>query len=149
MWYGIRQLTASVHFFQGNSNNLATIDLNSGYVGIDSFNFVWVGMFLTLNTFNGQILSYLMLIYHLTNGCQNEPKGKTFQLEQNRTLILQSLLKLLIVLVIAPLTFYIIIATLMRNHIFVWTVFSPKIIYDCFFLSLAMLQILTAYCVFN
>ncbi|XP_055624247.1 GPI ethanolamine phosphate transferase 2 [Toxorhynchites rutilus septentrionalis] len=137
------------YFYQGNSNNLATVDLNAGYVGLDSFDFVRVGMLLTLNTFNGQILSYLMLIYHLTKGCQNEPKSKGSKLEHNQTHILQSLLKWLNVQVIVPLIFYIVIATLMRNHIFVWTVFSPKIIYDCFFLSLTMLQMLAAYFMFN
>lgn len=52
-------------FYQGNSNNLASIDLNAGYVGLTQFNFYTVGSFLTLNVFNGQILSILMLIYQL------------------------------------------------------------------------------------
>lgn len=52
-------------FYQGNSNSLASIDLNAGYVGLTHFSFCIVGTFLTLNVFNGQILSVLMLIYQL------------------------------------------------------------------------------------
>ncbi|XP_058837934.1 GPI ethanolamine phosphate transferase 2 isoform X2 [Topomyia yanbarensis] len=47
------------YFYQGNSNNLATIDLNAGYVGLSSFNFIWVGLLLTLNTFNTAVNSPL------------------------------------------------------------------------------------------
>ncbi|XP_065074141.1 GPI ethanolamine phosphate transferase 2 [Ochlerotatus camptorhynchus] len=130
------------YFYQGNSNNLATVDLNAGYVGLSSFNFTRVGLFLTLNTFNGQILSYLMLVYHLMNGILREPTIKSIAVEQSRIIVKQSSLKLLSLLLMAPLTFYLIIVTLMRNHIFVWTVFSPKIIYDCFYTVLVLIQII-------
>lgn len=57
--------------FQGNSNSLATIDLNAGYVGLQHFSFVTVGLFLTLNTFNGQILSFIMLVINLQKENRN------------------------------------------------------------------------------
>lgn len=53
---------------QGNSNNLSTIDLNAGYIGLDHFNFLIVGLFVTINTYNGVILSFLVLIYNLYDG---------------------------------------------------------------------------------
>jgi ethanolamine phosphate transferase 2 subunit G len=53
------------YFYQGNSNSLASIDLNAGYVGLNSFNFTVVGVFLTLNTFSAQILCNLLLLFHL------------------------------------------------------------------------------------
>ncbi|XP_062544378.1 GPI ethanolamine phosphate transferase 2 isoform X2 [Armigeres subalbatus] len=130
------------YFYQGNSNNLATVDLNAGYVGLSSFNFTRVGLFLTLNTFNGQILSFLLLIYHLVNGVTHEPPLKSMQIEQSGTIVKQSLLKLLGLVLMVPLTFYTIVVALMRNHIFVWTVFSPKIIYDCFYTLLVFIQFL-------
>ncbi|XP_058461351.1 GPI ethanolamine phosphate transferase 2 isoform X2 [Malaya genurostris] len=134
------------YFYQGNSNNLATIDLNAGYVGLSSFNFTWVGLFLTLNTFNGQILSYLILLHCLMTGRHRE--NNTECSEQNRATVSQLLMKVLSLANILPFTFYIIIVTLMRNHIFVWTVFSPKVIYDCFYMGLIMLQLVTVYVVF-
>lgn len=53
------------YFYQGNSNSLASIDLNAGYIGLTQFNFVVVGIFLTINVFNGQIITFFILIYHL------------------------------------------------------------------------------------
>lgn len=53
------------YFYQGNSNSLATIDVNAGYVGLESFNLFTVGVFLTVNTFSGPILSLLALIHNI------------------------------------------------------------------------------------
>lgn len=57
---------------QGNSNSLASIDLNAGYVGLQNFNFVTVGIYLTLNTFNGLILTYLILLYNIYDVQSND-----------------------------------------------------------------------------
>lgn len=59
-------------FVQGNSNSLASIDLNAGYVGLQNFNFVTVGVYLTLNTFNGLILTYLILLYNIFDVQKND-----------------------------------------------------------------------------
>lgn len=136
------------YFYQGNSNSLATIDLNAGYVGLASFDFTRVGLFLTLNTFNGQILSFLLLVYHNMRGCVSDSVDKTSHVEQSKTLVSQTMLKVLSLVVIGPLTFYVIVVALMRNHIFVWTVFSPKIIYDCFYMGLTGVQIAIVYFTF-
>ncbi|KAL1404570.1 hypothetical protein pipiens_018814 [Culex pipiens pipiens] len=136
------------YFYQGNSNSLATIDLNAGYVGLASFDFTRVGLFLTLNTFNGQILSFLLLVYHNMRGCVSDSVDKTSHVEQSKTLVSQTMLKVLSLVVIGPMTFYVIVVALMRNHIFVWTVFSPKIIYDCFYMGLTGVQIAIVYFTF-
>lgn len=62
-------------FLQGNSNSLASIDLNAGYVGLQNFNFFTVGAYLTLNTFNGLILTYLILLYNVFD-VQNSDRSK-------------------------------------------------------------------------
>lgn len=138
------------YFYQGNSNNLATVDLNAGYVGLSSFNFVRVGLFLTLNTFNGQIISFLMLVYQLNDsGVKRKPIIMSTPIERRGPIVKQHLLKLLGLLYMAPLTFYIIVVAVMRNHIFVWTVFSPKIIYDCFYTVMVIVQFLVINCMFK
>ncbi|XP_058065637.1 GPI ethanolamine phosphate transferase 2-like [Anopheles bellator] len=58
-------LGKAFYFYQGNSNSLATIDVNAGYVGLEHFDMFRVGFFLTLQTFCGPIISFLMLIHHL------------------------------------------------------------------------------------
>ncbi|XP_055603359.1 GPI ethanolamine phosphate transferase 2 [Uranotaenia lowii] len=132
------------YFYQGNSNNLATIDLNAGYVGLNQFDMTRVGLFLTLNTFNGQILAFTMLVYHLLNDASDK-QNDTNSAQGDRSLTLRYFLKLQALFVMIPLTFYIIIVTLMRNHIFVWTVFSPKIIYEVFYVALTFLKLAIGY----
>lgn len=136
------------YFYQGNSNNLATVDLNAGYVGLSSFNFALVGLFLTLNTFNGQILSFLMLVYHLARGIAQNPIIKSAAIEKRAPIVKQYLVKVLGLLIMVPLTFYLLVVALMRNHIFVWTVFSPKIIYDCFYTVMFFIQFIVISCIF-
>ncbi|XP_055536895.1 GPI ethanolamine phosphate transferase 2 [Wyeomyia smithii] len=132
------------YFYQGNSNNLATIDLNAGYVGLSSFSFWRVGLLLLLNTYHGQILSFLMLLYHLENGHRHKFANKLIQDEQRKQTISNWFLKLYSIANIIPLTFYVIVVAFMRNHIFVWTVFSPKLIYECVHITLTMIEMLVA-----
>ncbi|XP_059613175.1 GPI ethanolamine phosphate transferase 2 [Phlebotomus argentipes] len=100
-------------FYQGNSNSLASIDLNAGYIGLKSFNMIIVGVFLTINTFGGPLLAVLLMLHHL---------------QSNHKIFLQTCGLFLIL----PLNFYMAIATGFRNHLFVWTVFSPKLLYEAF-----------------
>ncbi|XP_053685161.1 GPI ethanolamine phosphate transferase 2 [Sabethes cyaneus] len=131
------------YFYQGNSNNLATIDLNAGYVGLSSFSFYRVGFFLFFNTYHGQILSFIMLLYYLDNIHQHKFTNRIAQIEQSNKVITNWLLKLFNLANTTPLVFYVIVVAIMRNHIFVWTVFSPKLIYDCVYMTLTMIQLLT------
>uniref|UniRef100_A0A7G3ADG6 Putative glycosylphosphatidylinositol anchor synthesis protein n=1 Tax=Lutzomyia longipalpis TaxID=7200 RepID=A0A7G3ADG6_LUTLO len=111
-------------FYQGNSNSLASIDLNAGYVGLSSFNMPIVGLFITINTFSGPLLALLVMLYRLQSDQSNRKhQSKTFLQTCSLFLIL-------------PLTLYMAIATGFRNHLFVWTVFSPKLLYEAFNFSL-------------
>lgn len=120
---------------QGNSNSLATIDLNAGYIGLDSYHPVLVGAFLTLNTFSGPILTFLLALCHL----YEQLCGSNITVDQSkkiRSTIAVNLLRIQSVQLGLPLTVYLIVATLFRNHLFVWTVFSPKLIYELYSFAL-------------
>lgn len=52
-------------FYQGNSNSLASIDLNAGYVGVSSFNFAHVALFLTVNTYHSFFVGLTVLLYNV------------------------------------------------------------------------------------
>uniref|UniRef100_A0A6B2E8V2 Putative glycosylphosphatidylinositol anchor synthesis protein n=1 Tax=Phlebotomus kandelakii TaxID=1109342 RepID=A0A6B2E8V2_9DIPT len=106
-------------FYQGNSNSLASIDLNAGYVGLKSFNMTIVGLFLTLNTFSGPLLALLVMLHHLQGDQSDRKRSQTF-------------LQTSVIFLILPLSVYMAIATGFRNHLFVWTVFSPKLLYEAF-----------------
>lgn len=114
-------------FYQGNSNSLASIDLNAGYIGINHFNFVIVGALLTLNTFSGPILSFVAFIY--SSYC-----------EHNEQIHAKRIRTVCVLLIAFPFTLYAIFVLLLRQHIFIWSVFSPKLIYEFYHLCLMLVM---------
>lgn len=131
-------------FYQGNSNSLASIDINAGYIGLQSFDFVTVAILLTINTFSGPILSILLLAYNIYQ-CQSDAtkqSHKTYRNERRETAIdretceLNDVLPIIPILFAFPFVVYAICALAFRNHIFVWTVFSPKLLYEFYHLCL-------------
>ncbi|XP_034944555.1 GPI ethanolamine phosphate transferase 2 isoform X2 [Chelonus insularis] len=109
------------YFYQGNSNSLATVDISAGYVGLNSYNFYLVTLFLCINTFAAPILSYLMLLCHETSNREkysDKSKSKIHSINQIYTIF-----------IIFIIITYTIIISFQRYHLFVWTVFSPKLLY--------------------
>uniref|UniRef100_T1GVA5 GPI ethanolamine phosphate transferase 2 C-terminal domain-containing protein n=1 Tax=Megaselia scalaris TaxID=36166 RepID=T1GVA5_MEGSC len=94
-------------FYQGNSNNFATIDVNAGFVGVEQFNLILAGLFTIINTFSSQIISILVIFEELS--------------KQHKDQFLKSSFKIQSILVSAPLTLYLILMIIFKNHIFIWT----------------------------
>lgn len=123
-------------FYQGNSNSLASIDLNAGYIGLKKFNIFAVGTLLTINTFSGPILSMLLLVYNLYDCGEYQPRrSDQRQIRQNKDNV-TDMLRMLSILFVLPFTFYSYCVIAFRHHIFIWTVFSPKLMYEFYQLCL-------------
>merc|ERR1719510_1763927 len=97
----------ALYFNMGNSNGLASIDVGSAYVGVTSFNPMIVGTLLALGTFSGPILWILMAASDDLNELPSS------------FVVFRGL----------EITAYLVIVLLHRHHLFVWTVFSPKLLY--------------------
>lgn len=106
------------YFYQGNSNSLATIDVAAGYIGFQSHLPFLNGTLMLINTYSAPVLSFLLLIYLLAK--QSHRKHKEI-LQLSKTYVAWRLL---------PLTIYTIIISIHRHHLFIWTVFSPKLLYE-------------------
>ena len=123
-----------VSFFSvGNTNLLATVDLSNAYNGISSYNVYVVGVLTFISNFAGPIFwsltSFGWLLEHriLTFKANN-----TTNLSQNRSLALRVHKTKFLV----TLTFYAASAVFLvgscinlRYHLFIWTVFSPKLLF--------------------
>lgn len=127
-------------FYQGNSNSLASVDLNAGYIGLKKFNIFAVGILLTINTFSGPILSILSLAYNLYDCQEYQQSGNPRNANQQNNGNLNNMLYILGILIVLPFTFYSFCVIAFRHHIFVWTVFSPKLMYE--FYQLGILTVL-------
>ena len=103
----VHLLLARVTFFQlGGSNSLATIDVGAGYTGLTHFNPVLVTLLMAVHTYSGALITLLSAPVNTSSLLQALPT--TLGLE---------------------LTTFCLVATLLRHHLFVWTVFSPKLLY--------------------
>lgn len=101
-------LCMSSFFYTGNSNSLSTLSLTSAYVGLSSYQPILVGLQLMLYTFSGPILFLC--------GCNASS--------------CTSLLNHLFSYRISSMCTSLICLYIFQNHLFIWSVYSPKVVYD-------------------
>ncbi|XP_061384238.1 GPI ethanolamine phosphate transferase 2 isoform X1 [Danaus plexippus] len=108
-------------FYQGNSNSLASVDLGSGYVGLREYSAVRVALRMGLHAYAGPALSGASLFCLLSSDAINWQQYLNSVWRVVNIFALQRVYQLVI---------YCVIAVIFRHHLFVWTVFSPKLLYD-------------------
>ncbi|WOK96220.1 GPI ethanolamine phosphate transferase 2 isoform X1 [Canna indica] len=119
------------HFGLGNSNSLATVDVAGAFIGISNHSTVLSGILMFIITYAAPMLSFLSLLMYITvkdtNGIFPDDPG------WNNALHLMIGFPCLLPLVFNSIVLvaFTIILMLMRNHLFVWSVFSPKYLYVC------------------
>ena len=101
-------------FSQGNSNGLATIDISPAYTGLTDFHPVIVGTLLAVSTYSGLILWLLLFLKDISRK----------KLSLSDTEFIPFLFSRGI-----EHCFYLIVMTVQRHHLFIWSVFSPKFLY--------------------
>ncbi|TKY69942.1 GPI ethanolamine phosphate transferase 2 [Spatholobus suberectus] len=120
------------HFALGNSNTLATIDVAGAFIGISSHSTFLSGLLMFIITYASPILFFLSMVLYISVKASNYPLVIR---NGNSGEILKTLLGFpcLVPLCINSvlLTAYTIVLLLMRNHLFIWSVFSPKYLYVC------------------
>lgn len=96
------------YFYQGNSNALSTIDVNAGFVGQMHVNLPIVFIFSIINTFNGQLTSFFLLVVHLSQDAE--------RLKCDEGTIKQILFKWLSWLAVIPTTVFLVVITILRHQ---------------------------------
>ncbi|KAH0628436.1 hypothetical protein JD844_009602 [Phrynosoma platyrhinos] len=112
-WFG-----QAFFFFQGNSNSIASVDVSAGFVGLD--NYVEIpAIFLTgFATYSGPLLWAIHLLCYLSSEVHRNPAAI------GHGCFCYALLRSI------PVAVYIILVTGLRYHLFIWSVFSPKLLYE-------------------
>ncbi|XP_029368607.1 GPI ethanolamine phosphate transferase 2 isoform X3 [Echeneis naucrates] len=117
-WFG-----QAFFYFQGNSNNIATVDISVGFIGLESY-VEAPAIFLTaLNTYAGPLLWACHLVCYLSS-------------ERDSPVAVGHGCYCLALLRSVPAAAYIVLVTVLRYHLFVWSVFSPKLLYESMHLLL-------------
>ncbi|KAG4419772.1 hypothetical protein IFR04_007082 [Cadophora malorum] len=111
-------------FAFGGSNAISSVDLSSAYNGVSGYNVVAVGILTFASNWTGPIFwtsaTTMMLLRLKRTGAANVKEGN----------LLVRHLALLTVFVTSSLVFVMAACTILRTHLFIWTVFSPKYLYS-------------------
>jgi ethanolaminephosphotransferase len=106
-------------FAFGGSNAISSIDLSSAYNGVSGYNVVAVGLLTFVSNWSGPIFwtsaTTIILLRLRSSGVKD---------------VLHEHLALLTMFVTASLLFVMGSCTMLRTHLFIWTVFSPKYLYS-------------------
>eukprot|EP00257_Ricinus_communis_P022146 XP_015581796.1 GPI ethanolamine phosphate transferase 2 isoform X2 [Ricinus communis] len=120
------------HFSLGNSNTLATIDVAGAFIGLSSHSTLLSGILMFIITYASPMLVLLSMVMYIS------VKDTSYAVTIQSVDLGQFLKAMLVFPCLIPLglnsillTAYTIVLLLMRNHLFVWSVFSPKYLYVC------------------
>uniref|UniRef100_UPI00358E86F1 GPI ethanolamine phosphate transferase 2 isoform X2 n=1 Tax=Myxine glutinosa TaxID=7769 RepID=UPI00358E86F1 len=112
-------LGQAAFFQQGNSNGLATVDVAAGYTGMSSHSGPLAVILTAFCTYSGPILWAMALI-------------KEIRLAPLHTRVssIGAASRALAMCRALPLTFYLVFVMVERHHLFIWSVFAPKLLYE-------------------
>lgn len=120
------------HFALGNSNTLATIDVAGAFIGMSSYSTLLSGILMFTITYASPILFLLSVVMYIsvkdTSNLvipQNADSGHLLKIMLGFPCLVPLVANSIL------LTANTIVLLLMRNHLFVWSVFSPKYLYVC------------------
>ncbi|MCJ8734136.1 hypothetical protein PDJAM_G00231870 [Pangasius djambal] len=111
-WFG-----QAFFYFQGNSNNIATVDISVGFVGLESYVEAPAVFLTAFSTYAGPLLWACHLVCYLSS-------------ERDRAVSLGHSSYCFALLRSIPAVFYVVLVTALRYHLFIWSVFSPKLLYE-------------------
>ncbi|XP_054593926.2 GPI ethanolamine phosphate transferase 2 isoform X1 [Nothobranchius furzeri] len=118
-WFG-----QAFFYFQGNSNNIATVDISVGFVGLESYIEAPAIVLTSLSTYAGPLLWACHLVCYLSSERERSPVA------------IGHGCYCLALLRSVPAAAYIVLVTVLRYHLFIWSVFSPKLLYESMHLLL-------------
>lgn len=99
-----------------------SLQLTSGFIGLESFNFVYSGILLAINTFGCDVLVLMALC---VSSLRWHREGVTVKGATMR--VGSFLMRVALVYRIALVLFSCTAAALHRRHLMVWAVFAPKV----------------------
>ncbi|XP_052556602.1 GPI ethanolamine phosphate transferase 2 isoform X3 [Tympanuchus pallidicinctus] len=112
-WFG-----QAFFYFQGNSNGIATVDVSAGFVGLESYVEIPAIFLTAFATYAGPLLWAIHLLCYLSS-----------EVSRNSAAVGHGCFCYALMRSI-PVALYIVLVTGLRYHLFIWSVFSPKLLYE-------------------
>jgi len=158
-----------IDFFLPKNLSISTVDLSGAYTGLNDFNMTLVGILMYLITFGPALyfilatLSYfsqemyffiffyfIFFSFFFSNNSLSiyfRKLNKTKTILPNFKITLNRICDVLFCYHALKVSIFSLILFLMKNHLFIWTVFSPKYIYELFWLGLPLLSFILLKCI--
>uniref|UniRef100_A0A8C4NHP1 Phosphatidylinositol glycan anchor biosynthesis class G n=1 Tax=Eptatretus burgeri TaxID=7764 RepID=A0A8C4NHP1_EPTBU len=112
-------LGQAAFFHQGNSNGLATVDVAAGYTGMSSHSGPLAVILTAFCTYSGPIIWAMALMKEI----------RLVPLH-TRASSIGAVSRALALCRALPLTLYLVFVMVQRHHLFIWSVFAPKLLYE-------------------
>ncbi|KAK4250523.1 GPI ethanolamine phosphate transferase 2 [Corynascus novoguineensis] len=132
-------LQHAAFFALGGTNSIASVDLSSAYNGVASFDVAAVGFLTFVGNWAGSVwwalATYVMLVEERSRRSRRERMAETEGVEEGEGRgggeggLWKAHVGVLTVFVAASVVAVMAACTVLRTHLFVWTVFSPKYLY--------------------
>lgn len=134
----ISGLSHSAFFMTGHSNSIASVDLSNAYIGVKEYDTVLIGALTFCSNWSASIY-WSIAGWALVENVEKLPEIKRSSMDNNQNeelsikeetqpwltyLVSQSSIFSLVLAVLS------ISVTILREHLFIWTVFSPKYLYQ-------------------
>jgi len=119
------------YFAFGGTNAMSSVDLSSAYNGVSGFNVVAVGVLTFISNWAAPIYwsSATTQLLTCSRGGDSPKEEKTSQREEESTDAFTRHVTYLTAFVAWSVLFVMVACTVLRTHLFIWTVFSPKYLY--------------------
>lgn len=111
-------LEYTAFFAFGGSNAISSVDLSSAYNGISGYNVIAVGILTFVGNWAGSIWWVSARHFLLRSKPREQRHGYSCDLRLLSFFVAASLLSVMMA------------CTVLRTHLFIWTVFSPKFLYS-------------------
>lgn len=120
-------ISTNIFFFcQGFDNNFSSVDISPGYVGLQEYSLLYTSFQVICHTYIFRILPLLLLF-------------KSDKCYQDKL----KMLRIFMIYRLTSFTFYCFVILVHRHHIFIWSVFSPKLLIEsCHGLCLFLIVLL-------
>ena len=102
----------------GNTNSLSTLDVSAGFIGLSEYNLVIVSVQMICSTYSTVVFWLMMLVYRLDRTLRASGKQKS------QFLMFIFSVRLLF------LIYFQVVAYILINHLFIWSVITPKLLYE-------------------
>ncbi|KAK9460790.1 alkaline-phosphatase-like protein [Lipomyces oligophaga] len=125
-------------FGSGNSNSLASLDLTNAYNGISGYYMLPVGILLFISNFSGPIYFTFSVLVQLGTWSMSRAKSISIRSDPDspsesqiliEDLVTSNYLTVIHAFSSVSLLSVMVACTVLRTHLFIWTVFSPKLLY--------------------